>query len=92
MNFYYDYDDDEVYLSLKKTIFIAVEIDEKKTVEVIQSNGISSLTPEPSEESKEIISKVSFIKEHKIIQESRIIKVSYLTFVPLQVRLGDDYL
>ncbi|XP_057334956.1 titin isoform X6 [Microplitis mediator] len=53
----------------------AAEIDEKKTVEVIQSNGISSLTPEPSEESKEIISKVSFIKEHKIIQESRIIKI-----------------
>ncbi|CAG5081160.1 Similar to sls: Titin (Drosophila melanogaster) [Cotesia congregata] len=61
--------------STSANLLVEAEIDEKKTVEVIQSNGISSSTPELLEESNKIISKVSFIKEQKIIQESRIIKI-----------------
>ncbi|XP_034951171.1 uncharacterized protein [Chelonus insularis] len=53
-----------------------LEVQEGKEVEVIQTNGISSLSPEPDEDSKEILSsKVSFIKEHRIIEESHIIKI-----------------
>ncbi|XP_044588390.1 uncharacterized protein LOC123267682 isoform X4 [Cotesia glomerata] len=61
--------------STSANLLVKAEIDEKKTVEVIQSNGISSSTPELQEESDKIISKVSFIKEQKIIQESQIIKI-----------------
>lgn len=57
------------------TIFKLVPVD-IKPVEVVQTNGISSITPEPHENSKEISeSKICFIKEQKIIQESTIVKV-----------------